>query len=672
MRFILFFTITTMIFSSCNASKLESDALQGSSFPTLSRHLFQTINQETHEKSAAFKIRKCTENDAHSKFIQIFLSLPTAHEDEWDIIFTRTDETPRLLYHRAPNKVIKLIRNDISTVMRFERLIGSNLILWSHSEDGQTNSRRYHLYSLETGEDAPLEHPSGFWRILFNNHLVPTMLIQRSSLNQKKFFIYKDGGFLEPIADKDTPRSSQSYAFHDSQSDSTFFFSVSQDQEEKTHTEILLWDQARNRLLCLAKDVLIQEDDFLCTVVLGDSLPLYAFKDYKEGKTVWRMAPALQFIIDAMQKKIRKDIGETPFIIENLDASDHQTLAFRIGFDREPPRQGTFNLGTRKITWHADTLPCFDDLRLKRDLLCPMDYYEIRARDGLTIPTLITLPQGSRKPFPTIFLIHGGPYDAVYFRFSPLTQLLANRGFALISPNFRGSSYNIETAFHDFSGWGKKMQSDLHDAIEWAIEQGIADPKRVGFWGGSYGGYATLMEACTLYVSKTFPGIACASSFSAPTSCEDFIEDISHELGEENEILKTLHPAFCSGTLDYKAPNILDELEKISPTTYAHTLHIPLMIGHGLKDGRVPVKHSIRFSSLLKEKKIPHIFATFEAPHELEEPRDILADWALQENFFCHHLGLNAEPFKDALKNSSLQIVEGADLLPGLEEAVAH
>ncbi|MBX9977514.1 MAG: S9 family peptidase, partial [Alphaproteobacteria bacterium] len=97
------------------------------------------------------------------------------------------------------------------------------------------------------------------------------------------------------------------------------------------------------------------------------------------------------------------------------------------------------------------------------------------------------------------------------------------------------------------------------------------------------------------------------------------------------------------------------------------------MLGHGLQDTRLHFTHSQSFSDALTQEKIPHIFVNYlRAPHELETPKDILAHFALQENFFCHHLGLSSETFGTALSDASLTIEEGIDLLPGLKEAVEH
>ncbi len=118
------------------------------------------------------------------------------------------------------------------------------------------------------------------------------------------------------------------------------------------------------------------------------------------------------------------------------------------------------------------------------------------ARDGLEIPGYLTLPRGhDPKNLPLVVYVHGGPWvDGDSWRFDPDVQFLASRGYAVLQPNFRGTTrYGWKHFRASFGQWGLAMQDDITDGVKWAVDQGIADPKRVCIYGASYGGYATMM-----------------------------------------------------------------------------------------------------------------------------------------------------------------------------------
>ena len=117
-----------------------------------------------------------------------------------------------------------------------------------------------------------------------------------------------------------------------------------------------------------------------------------------------------------------------------------------------------------------------------------------KSSDGLEIPAYLTTPKGvPAKGLPVVLFPHGGPWARDSWGYNSMTQFLANRGYAVLSPNFRGSTgYGKKFLDAGNGEWGRKMQDDLTWGVKYLVEQGIADPKRVGIMGGSYGGYATL------------------------------------------------------------------------------------------------------------------------------------------------------------------------------------
>ena len=128
--------------------------------------------------------------------------------------------------------------------------------------------------------------------------------------------------------------------------------------------------------------------------------------------------------------------------------------------------------------------------------LASMKTVKIPARDGLKLQGYLTVPRWGDKNFPMLLLVHGGPWTRDRWRFDPVAQWLANRGYACLQVNFRGSAgFGKKFVSAGNKEWGRKMQEDLTDAVAWAVRQGLADPKRVGIMGASYGGYAALAAA---------------------------------------------------------------------------------------------------------------------------------------------------------------------------------
>lgn len=641
------------------------------------RHLFLSVDQDTYEKQPAHTTTRRIKDITGFKHIQVLWKSENPDSTSCHIIFSDPLERPARLYHLKPDETFPALVQNPKTPMRFERAVDDDIFMWSIQNPSDPKSYQYRLYSLSKATEIPFEHPSGFWKIFFSNHLIPLMAIQRESITHKTFFGIDAQGQAIHLSTKTHPITSNTHVFFDDRSNMALYYDVGftegDDNTVKVGTSLVAWNPMNQSLLGLANDVCLDwESSPPLPILSGTTSPFFAVPYHKNGMRAWEMPPGLRLIANKMLKAINKDVKNKPYVLQDFSATDLNQYTFTLAFDREPDRSGTFNLTERTIAWNDDPFPHYKELRLLQGHLSPMEHREIKARDGFIIPTCLTLPKHTQGPFPTILLVHGGPADSVAFRFSRITQILTNRGFATLSPNFCGSTYDITTAFSGFGEWGRKMQTDLHDVIEWAIKEGIADPKRVGMYGGSYGGYATLLEATSPYKSLTFPGIVCASAFCAPVDLTRLTSDFLGELGEENATLHLLNAGFSAHPDERNDEQINKNLTELSPINHTSGLRIPLMLGHGVYDSRVPINHGQDFSKTLKEQSTPHTFYTIDAPHEIEEPKDLVAEWALEEHFFAHHLGLTPEPFGDVLKKSSIKVIEGVDLMPGLKEAVGQ
>jgi dipeptidyl aminopeptidase/acylaminoacyl peptidase len=300
--------------------------------------------------------------------------------------------------------------------------------------------------------------------------------------------------------------------------------------------------------------------------------------------------------------------------------------------------------------------------------LQPMHPVEITSRDGLTLPSYLTLPVGSDsdgdgrpdKPVPMVLLVHGGPWARDTYGFNSIHQMLANRGYAVLSPNFRGS-----TGFgKDFLNaanlqWGLSMHDDLIDATNWAIEQGIAVKDKVAIMGGSYGGYATL--AGLSFTPETF---ACGVDIVGPSNLETLLSTIPPYWAP---MVKIFHERMGNPETEEG----LALLKNASPLYKADQITKPLLIAQGANDPRVKQAESDQIVGAMKEAGIPVTYVLYpDEGHGFAKPDNNIAFFGIAENFLSSCLGGRAEPLGDVLTPSTAEIVEGAEHVTGLREAL--
>jgi dipeptidyl aminopeptidase/acylaminoacyl peptidase len=254
--------------------------------------------------------------------------------------------------------------------------------------------------------------------------------------------------------------------------------------------------------------------------------------------------------------------------------------------------------------------------RVSSDQLQPMTPIEYRARDGLLIHGFLTLPAGAAgKRVPLIIHPHGGPYGIRdTWGYDPEVQFLANRGYAVLQPNYRGSGgYGEAFLLAGRHEWGRKMQDDLTDAVKWAVDQGIADPARVCIYGASYGGYAALAGA--VFTPDLY---RCAVNYVG-VSDMTLISNWQHEESEEGK-------AFYRDMVgdDKKI------LDSISPVNFVSRIKIPTLHAYGENDPRVDIKNWHELERELKKYQ-----KTYEYIHEDNEGHGFRSEQA-SINFHLH------------------------------------
>jgi len=298
--------------------------------------------------------------------------------------------------------------------------------------------------------------------------------------------------------------------------------------------------------------------------------------------------------------------------------------------------------------------------------MCPV---EIKSRDGLTLVAYVTLPVGSDadgdckpdKPLPLVLNVHGGPWYRDTYGYHPESVWLADRGYASLQVNYRGST-GLGKDFVNKADqqWGRKMHDDLIDSVDWAIKNGIAQPDKVAIYGGSYGGYAALWGA-----TNTPDRFACAVDIVGPSNLNTLLSSIPPywESFKEQMFRRVGDPRTDSG----KA--LLNER---SPLTYVQQISKPLLIGQGANDPRVKQAESDQIVSAMQAKKIPVTYALYpDEGHGFARASNRTSFYAVAEAFLSQCLGGRFEAVGNDFKGSSIQVPEGAGFVPGLKDALA-
>lgn len=282
--------------------------------------------------------------------------------------------------------------------------------------------------------------------------------------------------------------------------------------------------------------------------------------------------------------------------------------------------------------------------KLEKATLARMEPVSFKAKDGLTIHGYLTKPVDVEpKNLPTILLVHGGPWARDTWGYNPLVQFFANRGYAVLQVNFRGSTgYGKSFLNAGNREWAGKMHQDLVDAKEWVVKQGVADPNKVAIAGGSYGGYATLVG-----LTFTPDEFACGVDIVGPSNIATLLKTIPPYW----EPMKAL---FAKRVGDLEKEE--DFLKERSPLSRVNYITKPLLIGQGANDPRVKVAESDQIVKAMRDNGKPVEYVLYpDEGHGFARPENRLHFFAVTEQFLAKHLGGRAEPVGE-IKGHSGQI----------------
>jgi dipeptidyl aminopeptidase/acylaminoacyl peptidase len=306
--------------------------------------------------------------------------------------------------------------------------------------------------------------------------------------------------------------------------------------------------------------------------------------------------------------------------------------------------------------------------KLSNAPLVPMQALELKARDGLELVSYLSLPPGSDangdgrpdKPVPLVLNVHGGPWARDDYGFHPEHQWLANRGYAVLSVNYRGST-GFGKGFVNASNkeWAGKMHDDLLDAVQWAIAEKITTPDKVAIYGGSYGGYATLVGLT--FTPDTF---ACGVDIVGPSNLNTLLASIP-------PYWKSFFEEFASRVGDPRTADGQKLLADRSPITRVSAIKKPLLIAQGANDPRVKQAESDQIVKSMKDKNLPVTYVLYpEEGHGFARPTNRTSFYAIAEGFLSQCLGGRYEPIGNDFKGANLKVLEGANHVPGLTDAL--
>lgn len=337
--------------------------------------------------------------------------------------------------------------------------------------------------------------------------------------------------------------------------------------------------------------------------------------------------------IDPQMKKVQEQIDAVLKSTNNLvslpSRPETPWVMVESFSDVQPPVFRLFNTETKEFNLVGTARPAINPAQMGRQ-----EMVSYKARDGLSIPALLTMPPGDKKTaLPMVVLVHGGPWTrAASWGWSANAQFLASRGYAVLEPDFRGSTGYGDAHYRaGFKQWGLAMQHDLADGAKWAIAKGLADPARICIAGASYGGYATLMGLVNdpdLY--------KCGVNWVGVTDINLLYKDHWLHQSDSTESWRR------HGMPERVGDQVKDaaQLKATSPVEQAARIRQPVMLAYGDHDQRVPISHGKSFHAAVKphNQNVEWVVYTGEG-HGWRLAENRIDFWTRVEKFLDKHIG---------------------------------
>jgi len=573
---------------------------------------------------------------------------------------------------------VKPVTNDKDRGIRaYSWAYDNRHIIFSQDEKGDENFRIY-TYDIITNETRILTNDKGVRAFIYGmSHRFPNeILIGLNERDQRYFDVYKfnilngeknllieNNKYTSFIVDDDlnirfaklTNEDGDVEYFQFKDNDWIFFMKISMEDSINTGIEgfdktgsIIYLSDSRDSDTSILKSLNLENNE--TKVIAKDSkADIAIFSSHPTENTIESVIVNYDKVTyKILDNSIKEDfeylqkLNDGDLIITARTLDDQRWLV-AFNSDIKPVKYYLYDRQNKKAEFLFSNKKALEQYSLAK-----MHPIIIKARDGLDLVSYITFPTDIKldaqlrpnKTLPLILNIHGGPWARDSWGLNSVHQWLANRGYAVLSINFRGSTgfgKNFTNAGN--MEWGKKMHDDLVDSVNWAIERGIADPKKVAIMGGSYGGYAAL--AGLTFTPDLF---ACAVDVVGPSNLLTLIKSVPPYW---EPILSDLKKRV--GPWDTEEQR--EALNQISPLTFANKIKKPLFIAQGRHDPRVKQAESDQIVKEMRSKNIPVIYALYnDEGHGFAKPENRLSYYALVEQFLATILRGKSEAIGDDLK----------------------
>jgi dipeptidyl aminopeptidase/acylaminoacyl peptidase len=373
--------------------------------------------------------------------------------------------------------------------------------------------------------------------------------------------------------------------------------------------------------------VALKDYDFSGSLVFAND-KLLGVRVLSDARSTAWFDPAMK----ALQQRIDSALPATVNLVTRAAHAETPWVLVQSYSDVQPHMWNLFNAETGALNKVGESYPKIDPRQMG-----VQEALRYKARDGLEIPAWLTLPHGSkRKNLPLVVLVHGGPFmRGGEWGWDPQAQFLASRGYAVLEPEYRGSTGFGDRHFRaGWKQWGLKMQDDIADGAKWAIAQGIADPKRICIAGASYGGYATLMGLVNdpdLY--------KCGVDWVGVTDIDLLYKGDWSFFSDMPENYKR----FGMPTLIGDQVKDAVQLKATSPLAQAARIRQPLLLAYGGNDYRVPIYHGRKFYDAVKAHNPDAEMVVYEEEgHGWYLPKNRIDFWSRVEKFLDHNIGESA------------------------------
>ncbi|RMG83245.1 MAG: S9 family peptidase [Bacteroidetes bacterium] len=510
----------------------------------------------------------------------------------------------------------------------------------------------YYLLDLASGRTKRLGRYDDFDKIWFNDMFMAKAAVASNDLGGKTIYRNADGQWFEVFE----------YPFDPGMFLGGLQNVISVSNDGKTIYATDNWEKDKTSLVAI--DVATGEVTEVVADEKADILPFAATIDVTTGEPAAVVAlwgdtrrhvinPDFKSDFDFLDKELD---GNTGYV--NMSADGNLWIVRKL--DGGPIHYYLYDRKAKKLTELFNDFPYLDHYELAKRTT-----FTVKTRDGMELPVQVYLPPGldydgngiPSIPLPTVIYVHGGPWVGVvqwnqWFHTRNF-QLLANRGYAVINMEFRGST-GMGKAMTDAGDlqWGENMHHDILDVANWAVQNSIAYKGRIGLWGWSYGGYAT-----NYALGKSPDAFKCGISMYGPADLYKFSTiDFTNtniwrqRVGDPN-------------TEDGKAL-----LQKFSATNYVEAIQSPLLLTTGSKDERVPQSQIDEFAKALNDagKEVVYFYYPEEG-HDYRAPESWISFWAIAEQFLEKHLGGRSEPRGEDVEKGNFKVIYGADFISNLK-----